>query len=347
MSRSSIFNFESFEGFAPRVPWTLLAVVAVIAAVELAARLTPNDALMPPNSSWGQVRFVETAVIAPASAPRIVVLGSSRMRDAVAPRVLEKALGLPEGAVVNAALGGGRLFDALLVYERNRAVLKQAKVLIVGLDDWHFSLGAHPLGTLYELEAPMADRLALPEPPRNLYALDGVFQLRVKMPIAGARLARALSGRPERALWTLDAHGRLRNSEDRLEPERDRAADARQLAALHYLNFRQSKLLTGHLERLVALAKADGLEVILIDPPNSSWYRRVVGENYEQACQAYKGLAQETAVKLGVPSYRYEAPEDCGLTDADFRDYGHLTPAGAERFTGFLAGKWKDSGYDK
>ena len=59
MSRSSIFNFESFEGFKPRVPWAALLALALLGGVELWARLMPNDTLYPQASSWGQLRLVE------------------------------------------------------------------------------------------------------------------------------------------------------------------------------------------------------------------------------------------------------------------------------------------------
>ena len=53
MFRSSIFNFESFEGFQPSLPKTLLFVVAVLALLEIAVRVTRESA--PEKLSKGKV----------------------------------------------------------------------------------------------------------------------------------------------------------------------------------------------------------------------------------------------------------------------------------------------------
>lgn len=338
MSRSSIFNFESFEGFRPRMPWGLLGVLAVVAGVEAAARLVPNDALMPEDSSWGQLRFVEREVIEPAERPKIVFLGSSRMRDAAAPRVIEEGLGLKKGSVVNIALGGGRIFDALDLYQRNRAKLKGAKLVVIGLDDWHFSLGAHPPGTLYELDAPLSDRMQFPEPPRNALVLDGIFQQRVKIPIAMQNLSRLFSGKSSSLSLYVDEIGQVRDKGDagRMRTPEELERDAAQLAHLHYHRFRQSPVLAGHLADLVQCLRQDGAQVLLAELPNRSAYRERIRLDHEAEFESHLTLAREIAQRLEVPFLYYDRPEDCELRDEMFADYGHLKQEGARAFSAFF-----------
>src|SRR5690606_19064114 len=66
--------------------------------------------------------------------PRILFFGNSRTRDAIAPRLVEAHLGLPEGAVLNLGLTRGTAFDAEVLYRRNRAFLADAEVAFFGVD---------------------------------------------------------------------------------------------------------------------------------------------------------------------------------------------------------------------
>ncbi|MBI3832105.1 MAG: hypothetical protein HY291_21470 [Planctomycetes bacterium] len=340
MSRSSIFNFESFAGFRPRMPWALLGVLAIVAALEAAARLVPNDVLIQPNSAWGQLRLVEREVIASSRAPQIVFLGSSRMRNAVVPRVVEERLGMPKGSVVNCALGGGRLFDALDLYRRNREILKGTKVVVIGLDDWYFTLGSHPLGTLYELDAPLSDRMRLPEPPRNAMVLDGLLQQRVKVPFALRYFAHVLlNGKPSEISVYVDEYGQVRDKGDEVKAltPAEIEHDAANLAYHHYSRFRQSPVLAGHLEELIRSIREDGAQALLVELPNRSAYRERVRQDHETEFQAHLALAREIAQRLDVPFLYYEQPEDCGLRDTLYADYGHLKPEGAHAFSAFFA----------
>jgi hypothetical protein len=321
------------------MPWALLGVLAVVGAIEAAARLVPNDTLMPENSSWGQLRFTEREVIATAAAPQIVFLGSSRMRDAAAPRVIEERFHLPQGAVINIALGGGRIFDALELYRRNRIKLKGAKLVVIGLDDWHFSLGAHPLGTLYELDAPLGERMQLPEPPRNAFVLDGIFQQRVKLPVAMQDFSRLFSGKSSALSLYVDEFGQVRDKGDEAKTRtvEDIERDAAQLAHLHYSRFRQSPVLAGHLEELIRCIREDGAQALIVELPNRSAYRERVRQDHEAEFEAHITLAREIAQRMEVPFLYYDRPEDCGLRDAMYADYGHLKPEGAHAFSSFFA----------
>src|SRR5436190_15151835 len=121
MFHSSTLNFESLQGLRLRVPKTLLAVAGVVIALELAVRAVPEKSLVPKASRQGEIFFIEEKVLPKFPAPRILLLGSSRMRRAIVPRQLDQQLGLPEGSTLNLGLAYARVYESLYLYERNEA----------------------------------------------------------------------------------------------------------------------------------------------------------------------------------------------------------------------------------
>src|SRR5258708_4775197 len=104
MSLSSIFNFESFQGFRPRVPKTLLGVAVFLALLELTVRLIPEETLIPARSRQGEVFFIERELLPRIEKPKVVLLGSSRIRRAIVPRLLDDKAGLPPNSTLNCGL---------------------------------------------------------------------------------------------------------------------------------------------------------------------------------------------------------------------------------------------------
>src|SRR5436309_838386 len=152
MSRSSIFNFESFEGFNPRLPRTALCVIGVLLILEIGVRLIPDEALIPAKSRQGEIVFMERELLPRVREPKVVLLGSSRIRRAVVPKLLDEKLGLPANSTLNCGLASGRVFEAKHLYDRNIDKLGKAELVILNVDEWHLSQSCG-LGSLYELSA--------------------------------------------------------------------------------------------------------------------------------------------------------------------------------------------------
>lgn len=340
MSRSSIFNFESLEGFRPRVPLTLLGAMAVVLGLEAALRLCPLDTLMPADSAWGQLRFVEQAALPRAPRPSVLFLGSSRVRDAAAPAVIESQCGWPDGSVSNLALGGGRIFDALLLLERHPELLDEKPLVVLGVDDWYFSSQGMPLGTLYELYAPLDERLRFEEPRRGMLASDWAFRSRLLLKLAPAALARALGWEQDKpGRLAVDATGRVVDLKDQRRV-RDAASIERMTrdrAALHLGSYRPEPVFAEHLERLAVLVRERGARLLILQLPNRSLYREIRDKQFAQAYALHLELLKATAAKVNAPLLAYDRPEECGLRDELFMDYGHLRNAGAEAFSRFFA----------
>jgi hypothetical protein len=345
MSRSSIFSFESFTDFRPRRPATALAVAGLVAALEMGLRLVPEEKLIPARSRQGEIFFMEREVLPRIPKPQVLLLGSSRIRRAVVPRQLDEELGLPQNSTLNAGLASGHVFEALYLYERNRAQLRQARLVILNADEWHLSCGWR-LGSLFEMHAPWAERLELPEPLRTRAVLDGVFSMRLRLRLAQVSVTNRLSRRNADTLeLKLDENNQV------LPPPRpavpvdvDPARFAETIEAF-YSHFNISPVLLGHVEKLAALVREDGGRFVIMQLPNRSVYQgevqRLHAAEYKQHIAALQALAQ----RLNVPLVLFAEPSSCGLSEEDYEDYGHINVAGARKLTGFLAELIKKEGW--
>ncbi len=336
MSRSSILNFESLEGFTPRVPKTLLAVVCAIVLIEACVRLIPERKLVPVASRQGEIFFMEDEVLSKFDAPKIVVLGSSRIRRAIVPAQLDAQLGLPKGSTVNLGLAYARVFESLYLYERNEAKLKNAEWVVLNLDDWQLSTGPKMSNSLYETHGPLWERLSYPEWQRQRLFLDGVFNMRVTLKLVPG----AIFGR-KKDVQTL----KLDDNNQILPPPRKEQLDnIDEQIALFYERFNISEVLLNHIEALAKKVKENGGKFVLMQLPNCAEYQKKVALTHSAEAKLERDAVETLAKKLGVPLLFFDRPDELGLNDSDYEDYGHLRPSGAKVVTEFLGMKiqeWK------
>jgi hypothetical protein len=334
---SSIFNFESLRGIQPKVPVTLLAVAGIVVLLETAMRLTPERAIIPGKSRQAEMRFLETDVLEKFPEPKIVLLGSSRIRRAVVPRLLDETLGLPQYSTMNLGLASGRLFEAQYFYEQNFDTLKSAKLVVLALDEWHLSTGWR-LGSVYEFHAPWAERIALPDPLRTRMIMDGLFSMRLKLrmffPAMLTHLGVRKAQTPELALT--DDYQVLPKPRKGLPPDIN-PQEYHKTIDTFYESFNVHPVMEGHVEAIAKKVKEAGGQLVLLQLPNRMGYQTQVeklrGEQYRQHIESLKKLAE----KLNVPVYIYRLPEECGLSDENYEDYGHINREGAKLFTRFIA----------
>lgn len=333
MFRSSIFNFESFEGFKPALPKTLLFVVAALVFLELAVRLIPETVLMPGKSRRGEMNFVEKNLLPKLGKIDVVVLGSSRMRRAVVPKQLDTALEIPEGSTLNSGLASGSLFEALYFYERNEERLKSARLVMLGIDEWHLSTG-WKIGSTYELHAPFPERFEMPERIRTQMVLDGVFQIRQKLKLLprGILVAMGIRKQDEPDL-ILDENNHVLPRRRRGVPSDVDARAYHETIGNFYTNFEISPVFVGHIEKLAARVKANGGTLVLMQLPNRDAYQREMEKLKGAEYQKHLAALQSVATRVGAPLQVYDSPSLLGLSDMDYEDYGHMNDAGARVFT--------------
>lgn len=333
MSRSSIFNFESFEGFKPRTPLTVLAVAGVLLALEISVRLIPEESLIPTKSRQGEIFFLERELLPRVEKPRVLLLGSSRIRRAVVPKLLDEKTGLPPNSTLNCGLASGRVYEAKHLYDRNIEKLGKAELVILNIDEWHLSQGWR-LGSLYELHAPWPERVAFAEPVRSRMILDGIFSMRLKLPLVPSLLKKKKDSGPN---LKLDDNNQVLPPPRKNKVEVDDAAQYAGEMETFYNRFQLSSVLEAHIEALATEVKAHGGKFVLLQLPNRAAYQAEVNAKHGSEFKSHVAALQALAKRIDAPLYFYDDPKQCGLTDESFEDYGHMTPDGGRAFTQFLA----------
>ena len=317
-----------------RVPKTLLAVTGAIAALELAVRITPEKKLVPQASRQGEIFFIEEKVLPKFDAPRILLLGSSRMRRAIVPKQLDQQLGLPEGATLNLGLAFARVYESLYLYERNEAKFKDARLVILNIDEWQLSTGPKMSNSLYETHGPLLERLRYPEDQRTRLFLDGLFHMRVLLKQApGAIFGRK---RDKQAL-ALDENNQI------LAPPRpEQLENFDDQIAMFYNKFNVHPVMLEHIERLANKVTSHGGQFVLMQLPNRASYQAKVDATHGADFQREREALEALAKKLNVPLWFYTRPEELGLNDSHYEDYGHITREGAPIVTKLIGEKIRD-----
>jgi hypothetical protein len=308
-----------------------------LALVELGLRVlapTLQAHLRGPVAIYQQAERV--ALAHAAARPAVVLLGSSRMRDAAAPYVLEEALGLPRGAVVNLGLGGARPSDALALYRDNRVRLAGA-VVVLGIDNWHFNAATPGIADpRFRAAAPLRERLAFPLHGPMLDLAFGyvstVWDLRAFFRVLLIGASRGVD--PRQPAFALDALGRIRGVGGEaavVGPD----ADAEAARERHPPAFVPWGYELHALGELVDLVRADQGRLVLLRLPVRRAYAEAVRRDY-----AWQDDEWRRAVAVAAPSAPLQDLADAaewGLGDEHFADFGHITAAGSALFTRRLA----------
>ena len=88
--------------------------------------------------------------------------------------------------------------------------------------------------------------------------------------------------------------------------------------------------------------KANGGRFVLLQLPNRAAYQAEVEKNHRAEYEREREAIGALAAKLLVPFWSYRLPEEMGLSDDDYEDYGHMTPGGAAKTTQFIGEKIRE-----
>lgn len=319
----------------------LLLCLAVLLVLEVGVARRDWVWRIDPRRPVGIMLAVEDEIIAPADDARVIILGSSVMRDAVLPRVFEEAAGLPRGSVLNTSLPNATPFDFVLLYERNRDTFAHARLILVGVEDWYF-YEEPGVPERYQRWASLGDRLADYSGNARLQVLVSwlwkTYAARQALAIDG--IAAALRGERTQVIGE-DGRTRWRPEEQALGPETfDLSAYE---ARLHERQWRDRQV--RYLGRLLQIAATDGVPVAVVRLPMRAaafdMRRRLDPEAENRLQQALRtaGVGAGATRLLDVP-----VGAAAGLEERHFLDERHLGTRGAELFTRYLAA-WAVSEY--
>lgn len=264
--------------------------------------------------------------------PKVVILGSSRIRDALAPAILAKSLHLEAHDVINLGITTGGPLDALRFYERHRARWAQAQELIIGVEDWW--LDGNKVPTERERRhATLRDRWC------NGYPFDIQLDLTVgwcwrtydaRNPLRRLLKSSVLGSRED---VPVEADGRLRWRPEGDVPVSPSISEIHAWVDTVYRDFRVEPRRLRPLDQLLPLAKQDGLRVWLIQVPLHDAYLARVRNAYANPYRLYREEVERRADRDSVRVEVFEEGSSLGIGHDDFFDYGHLKASGAARFS--------------
>lgn len=315
-------------------------LLVLVALVEIAVGRTDFVWKLAPSNDIGGLLKLEEVVIAKSSDPRVLVFGSSRGREAFLPAQMEAMLGLQKGQVLPLAMGGINVLDALLTYQRNRAALSRADLVVLQLDPFQLSAGGYPPPARYRRYASWHDRMAYTGRARARLLADYVFGMDVALPVASQYLKDWLKhGRPPRQRFFIDGTGRLAVAgaaamPDDLHEERNFTGKALEYW-LHwgYPDYAPSPIMEEQLARFIQMVKSDGAGVYVVYLPTTKAYFEMLAKVPRDPYHYLKARLQRLAGELGFEIGWWQLPEDAGLAERDFADWGHLNRAGARKWT--------------
>lgn len=305
-----------------------LLAFGVLLAVELGVVRSGYLWERVPGTMLGAFLGVEREVLAGAETPAIVFFGSSRMRDAVAPRALEGELGLRRGAVMNLGLTGGTPYEARLLYERHPTVLRGAQVVVVGLEVWYWNRGT-PRDEVERHFATFSDRRAWFEERRKLGDLVGGVWRTTELGDPLGRFAQSLYAGVKpvvfdegRMVWRKAAEVRDVGPED---------VDVVEPLEHHMQGLAEGPVHEASIRALVEAARSAGARVLLTHVPVRVPYYDELTRRYPGMESYVRGRAEVLARELGAELAWYARGEAVGIPDDRFYDYGHLTEDGVRR----------------
>lgn len=314
--------------------------LGIVAALLLGYHLASDAFLWFPGPDADMASFSEAIVRLRSnhrgSAPVALCLGSSRMRHGLVPEVMEEAFGLARGAVQNYGMDVGTPWMALKFLERTELLEGSVKVIFLDLEPWQFNAAFPP----NDVDRQIFYRLA------SLGEKIASGGVRQKAFFLADALVPFVSENRPLELWAegiryLASDGAVRSLEiphawRRRKPGLDERFSPEEAARRHMAGYRVDRRVRRALFDLVARVEAKKISLVMFQMPVSNRYLDAI-ENDERFASAYADYLK-WARSLSRPERRvwamvWERPEELGLDDKAFLDYGHFTRQGARTFT--------------
>ena len=329
MNRRTL-DLPSFRRADPRAVFLCIGLLLV---VELGVVRSNWLWTFDERSQVGVMNVIETEVIDEAqNSADIIVLGNSRMRDALPPVDFEQALGLERGQVMNLSLTAGTLYDSLLMYRRNRDNLDGASVAIVGVEAWFFKEEERGLDSRFVRYATLTDRLSPYVGGRELDAAVGyiwrTFESSDQLIVVAKAIVR---GGGE---VTIESDGRTawRDEELALGPAGSELDVEGRVRAI-YPEFSPSDAPTEVLATLIAMLQEDGIKVILVRPPFRDSYVEARDDWVPGVEDWFQGQVRRLQDQFDVAAWLPLRASEFGWPQEYFLDYGHLALDGGVAFS--------------
>jgi len=305
-----------------------LLAVALLVGVEVGIVRSGYLWKRTPNTMFGAFTAVESRVLAPAPPPKLVFFGSSRMRDAVDPRALERELDLGRGDVLNLGITGGTPYEARLFQSRHGRTLAAARVVVVGVENWYWNEGM-PRDEVERELATFGDRVGWFERRRQLGDLVGGAWRTVEVGDPLGRFFVSFVKGVKPVAFTEDRMVWRKGSEVReVGPA---FIDVEGPLADHMQSLALGPAHEASLRALVQTARGGGARVVLTQLPLRASYCAALDRAYPTVAPYIRARTEAIAAESGAEVIWFDAGSALGIGDDRFYDYGHLTEDGVRQ----------------
>jgi len=181
---------------------------------------------------------------------------------------------------------------------------------------------------------------------RNVLIADGLFSMRLKLQYVPAALFRVLHlGDIRRPRF--DQNNMIRTNKGDIVGKLDDYEKYENRLAFEFGKFDTQPTYVRHIESLARMAQEDGARFVLLQLPNRRRYQDLVAKRFPECYAQHKRVVENLAGRLGVTLLFVDYPEEIGLTDTDYEDYGHMVTSGANGATDWLGNEIKRHGWLK
>lgn len=321
----------------PRCKAALVCLI-LLAGVEFGVVRTDWFWESIPNSVAGIVDAVENDVIIQHRGEPIdvLLLGNSRLLDAVPPRELERELKLRPKSVLNLSMTGGTPFDLRHLYESNREELKRARVVVLDFELSYLN-GDVDLNDRVQRTATLTDRLDLfSGTPELLPALIGWGwrTYGVRGSFAGS-LRQFLDTSPGPSPIADDGRINWPPSGEIGVPCNDEGYITERAFMLAHAP-PEFSVWKSQQSTLIRMLREDGAIIILTHVPLRTAIVEAAQSRFPSNAECLVEKWKEHASQCDSTLF-IDRGVTINLSDDEFYDYGHLRPSGASKFTKSLA----------
>lgn len=313
----------------------LLAVGLVLGGRILLGAASERTELFRGNTRDNSYVNIEQRVIRRRSArPRVLLIGSSRMRYGVPEKDFAELADLPPRDVENIAVQAGTPLSSVWLLRRNPDLL--ARVELVIMDVNRQMLREEPVRPRFYRYASMSERLALASmTARTEAVLDWLLRHRADKRTVG-EWARGITGLmpkddflsiyKDRGLWWHFENG----------SKADQSLAADNAGWLYMADYEPSASMQAHMNGLLAMLRAREIRCVVMHTPTVQAYRASFTEIPGAAVANHFYMEWLRTLEDRATVLRFDTPESCGLSERHFLDYGHLHRAGARLLTARL-----------
>ncbi len=286
---------------------------------------------------------------------KAIFFGSSRFVYCIKSDIFARQMGIDQSKVINLATEGGGAWEELLVCRKYPGLINSSSLVVIEVEPWMFNMNPihpiykrpHPFESHFYMWATLQERWEYPDlktrvllladyvwpfsERRSLMDWGSALRLIIKAPYADPHLSLPVYQ------FDPQAYQAMAN---------DPNFTAGQITRYQLNDFKFAPYKAEYFKRLIKLAEKNAKKIVLLQPPVRKEYIEAIYNNpkyfntYIQYVQFIHGLENEK-----ISSIIWQTPEDCGLNESIFIDYGHFNAQGAHVFTQRLSQELKASGF--